>query len=58
MYGQSCSDVGREGSAPLRLGGGSLCWGRSLTFHSHRSVGFSQIRSVHLAKQYIALPRC
>ena len=40
MYGQSCSDVGCGGSGPLRFWGASLCWGHSLTFHSHRSVGF------------------
>ena len=42
---------------PLRFGGTSLCWGRSVTFHSHRSAGIPQVRWVHLARQYIALPR-
>ena len=42
---------------PLRLGGASLCWGRSMSFHSHRSAGIPQVRWVHLARQYIALPR-
>ena len=32
-------------------------WGRSVTFHSHRSVGIPQVRLVHLARQYIALLR-
>ena len=57
MYGQSCRMVGRGGVGPLRFGGASLCWGRSLTLHSHRSVGIPQVRWVHLARQYIALPR-
>ena len=39
MYGQSCRVVGRGGMGPLRLGGSSLCWGRSVTFHSHRQRG-------------------
>ena len=39
MYGQSCRVVGRGGMGPLRLGGGFLCWGRSVTLHSHWSVG-------------------
>ena len=42
---------------PLWFGGASLCWGCSVTFHSHRSVGIPQIRWVHLVRQYIALPR-
>ena len=42
---------------PLRFRGASLCWGRSVTFHSHRSVGIPQVRWVHLARQYIALAR-
>ena len=54
MYGQSCRVVGRGGPGPLRFAGASLCWGRSVTTHTHRSVG---IRWVHLARQYIALPR-
>ena len=57
MYGQSCGVVGRGGVGLLRFGGASLCSGRSVTFHSHRSVGIPQIRWVHLAGQYIALPR-
>ena len=57
MYGQSCRVVGRGGVGPLRFGGASLCWGRSDTFHSHWSVGIPQVRWVHLARQYIALPR-
>ena len=36
---------------------GGWAWGRSVTFHSHRSVGIFQVRRVHLARQYIALPR-
>ena len=57
MYGQSCRVVGRGGLGPLRFGGASLCWGGRVTFHSHRSVGISLVRWVHLARQYIALPR-
>ena len=57
MYGQSCRVVGRGGVDPLRFWGGSLCWGRSVTLHSQRSVGIPQVRWVHLARQYIALPR-
>ena len=57
MYGQSCRVVGRGGVGPLRFGGASLCWGRSLTTHTHRSVEIPQVRWVHLARQYIALPR-
>ena len=49
--------VGRGGVGTLRFGRASLCWGRSVTFHSHRSVGIAQVRWVHLARQYIALPR-
>ena len=45
------------GVGPMRFGGASLCWGRSVSFHSHRSVGIPQVRWVHLAGQYIALPR-
>ena len=43
MYGQSCRKLVREGVAPLRFGGASLCWGRSVTFHSHRSLGIPQV---------------
>ena len=57
MYGQSCRAVGRGGVGPLRFGGASLCWERSVTLHSHRSVGIPQVRWVHLARQYIALPK-
>ena len=57
MYRQSCRVVGRGGVGPLRFGGASLCWGRSVTLHSHRSVGIPQVRWVHLARQYIALAR-
>ena len=42
MYGQSCREVGRGGLGPLRLGGNSLWSGRSVTFHSHLSVGSPQ----------------
>ena len=56
MYGQSCRVVGRGGVGPLRFGGASLCWGRSVTLHSHWSMGIPQDRWVHLARQYIALP--
>ena len=57
MYGQSCRVLGRGGVGPLRFGGASLCSGRSVTTHTHRSVGIPQVRWVHLARQYIALPR-
>ena len=57
VYRQSCRGVGRGVVGPLRFRGASLCWGRSVTFHSHRSVGIPQVRWVHLARQYIALPR-
>ena len=57
MNGQSCRVVGRGGVGPLRFGGSSLCWGRRETFHSHQSVGIPHVRWVHLARQYIALPR-
>ena len=53
MYGQSRSEVERGGGGPLRFGGASLCWGCSVTFHSHRSAGIPQVCWV----QYIALPR-
>ena len=43
MYGQSCRVVGRGGVGPLRFGGASLCWGRSVTLHSHRSVGIPKV---------------
>ena len=57
MYGQSCRVVGRGGVGPLRFGGASLCWGRSVTTHTHRSVGIPQVRWIHLARQSNALPR-
>ena len=57
IYGHSCGVVGRGGVGPLRFRGASLCWGRSVTTHTHRSVGIPQVRWVHLARQYIALPR-
>ena len=57
MYGQSSRVVGRGGVGPLRFGGASLCWGCSVAFHSHRSAGIPQVRWVHLARHYIALPR-
>ena len=56
MYGHSCGVVGRGGVGPSRFRGASLCWGRSVTTHTHRSVGIPQVRWVHLARQYIALP--
>ena len=34
MYGHSCRVVGRGGVGPLRFGGASLCWGRSVTTHT------------------------
>ena len=49
--------VGRGGLGPLRFGGALLSWRRSVTFHSHRSTGIPQVPWVHLARQYIALPR-
>ena len=57
MYGHSCGVVRRGGVGPLRFGAASLCWGRSVTTHTHRSVGIPQVRWVHLARHYIALPR-
>ena len=57
MYGQSCRVVGRAGMGPLPFGGASLCRGRSVTTHTHRSVGIPKVRWVHLARHYIALPR-
>ena len=57
MYRQSSRVVGRGGVGPLRVGGAFLCLGRSVTLHSHRSVGILQVRWVHLARPYIALPR-
>ena len=57
MYGQSCRVVGFGGVGPLRFGGASLCWRRRVTFYSHQSPGIFQVRWVHLARQYIALPR-
>ena len=57
MYGQSCRVVGRREVGPLQFGGASLCWGRSVTLQSHRSVGISQVCWVYLARQYIVLLR-
>ena len=57
MNGQSCRVVGRGGMGPLRFGGAPLCLGRSVTFHSHWSVGIPQVLWIHFARQYIALPR-
>ena len=57
MYGKSCRVVGPGGVGPLQFGGASLCWGRSVTTHTHRSVGIPQVRWVYLARQYIVLPR-
>ena len=48
---------GARGVGPVRFVGASLCCGRSVTFHSHRSVEISEVRWVHLARPYIALPR-
>ena len=45
------------GAGPMRFQGASLCWGRSVTFHLHRSAGMSEVHWVHSARQYIALPR-
>ena len=57
MYGQSCRVLGRGGVGPLRFGGASHCWRRSVNTHTDRSVEIPQVRCVHLARQYIALPR-
>ena len=57
MYGQSCRVVRRVAVGHLRFRQASLCWGRSVTLHSQQSVGIPQVRWVHLARQYIALPR-
>ena len=51
MYGHSCGVVGRGGVGPSRFRGASLCWGRSVTTHTHRSVGMPQVSWVHLARQ-------
>ena len=51
MYGQSCRVVGRGGVGPLRFWGASLCWGRSVTTDTHRSLGIPQVCWVHLARQ-------
>ena len=48
---------GAWGGGSPAVWGASLCWGRSVTTHTHRSVGIRQVRWVHLARQYIALPR-
>ena len=57
MYGQSCMVVERSGVGPVRLLGASLRWGRRVTFHVNCSWEICQVRWVHLARQYIALPR-
>ena len=57
MNGQSCRQVGRGGVLPVQFGRASFCWGRRVTFHVHRSAGICQDHWVHLARQYIALPR-
>ena len=57
MNRQSCMVVERGGPAPVRITGDSLCWGRRVTFQVHRWAGICQDRWVHLARQYIALPR-
>ena len=56
MYGHSCGVVGRGGVGPPRFGGASICWGRSVTTHTHRSAGIPQVRWVHLA--IARRPRC
>ena len=58
MYRQSCMVVGRAGIGPVRFREASLCWGRRVTFNVHCSAGIPEVRWVHLARQYIALPRC
>ena len=57
MYRQSCMVKGGWGIGPVQFRGACLCWGRRGTFHTHCSVGICQVRWVHLARQYIALPR-
>ena len=48
---------GAQGNGSHAFGGASLCWGRSVTFHVHRSAGICQVRWFHFARKYIALPR-
>ena len=50
MYGQIFREVGRRGPGLLRFGGATLCWGRSVTFHSDRSVGIPLNPSGSLGK--------
>ena len=50
MYGHSCRVVGRGGVGPLRFGGASLCWGRSVTTHTHRSVGIPRAPDVGVVR--------
>ena len=57
MNGQSCMVVGRGQVAPVRLRGDSLRWGRRVIFHVQWWAGICQHRWVHLARQYMALPR-
>ena len=55
--GRAVGWSGAGGWVPCGFGGASLCLGRSVTTHTHRSVGIPRVRWVHLARQYIALPR-
>ena len=57
MYGQSCRVVGRGGGGSPAVWGGFPLLGAQRDRHTHRSVGIPQVRWVHLARQYIALPR-
>ena len=47
MYGHSCRVAGRGGVGPLRFGGASLCWGRSVTTDTHRLVVAGAALGVH-----------
>ena len=55
--GRAVGWSGVGGWVPCGLGGLPSDRGRSVTLHSHRSVGIPQVRWVHLARQYIALKR-
>ena len=57
MYGQSYMVRGDGGQGPVPFRQGSPCWGYRVTFHVHCSAGIGQVRWVHLARQYLALPR-
>ena len=57
MYGQRCMVSGHWWVGPMRFQGASICSERRVTFHVHRSAGIYQVGCVHLARQYIALPR-